>query len=108
MSTLQTVFNRMAIELGRSKDIIAIAADRDSAIAAQIDIRNAITDRDHIETGKLYDSISVSKYGSEYAIKAIYYGKYVNGYGRESDGTGFIDDGVNASILDGYEVEVVV
>ena len=100
----------MATELGRkTKDIIAIAQDRDSAEAAAESIRQEIEFRDNIQTGALLNSIpAVPIGGGEYAVKAIDYGKYVNGYQREVDGAGFIDDGVAAAQLDNYDVEVNV
>ncbi len=108
INTTKSVFARMQVELGRrSKDIVAIAGDRDSAEAAAMSIKDEIEFRDNIQTGALLNSITaVPIGGGEYAVKAIDYGKYVNGYQREVDGAGFIDDGVNAAILDGYDVEV--
>lgn len=100
----------MAVELGRkSKDIIAIAGDRDSAEAAAMSIREEIEFRDNIQTGALLNSISVTPVGGgEFAVKAIDYGKYVNGRQREVDNAGFIDDGVAAAQLDGFDVDVVI
>jgi hypothetical protein len=100
----------MSVELGRrSKDIIAIAGDRDSAEAAAESIRQEIEFRDNIQSGALLNSISVTPAGGgEFNIKAIDYGKFLNGRQREVDNAGFIDDGVNAAILDGYQVEVNV
>jgi len=110
INTTKSVFSRMATELGRkTKDIIAIAGDRDSAEAAAESIRQEIEFRDNIQTGALLNSITaVPIGGGEYAVKAIDYGKYVNGYQREIDGAGFIDDGVAAAQLDNYDVEVNV
>lgn len=110
INTTKSVFSRMAVELGRrSKDVIAIAGDRDSAEAAAISIREEIEFRDNIQTGALLNSINVvSAGGGEFAVKAIDYGKYVNGYQREVDGNGFIDDGVAAAQLDGFDVDVVI
>jgi len=107
INTQKSVFARMQIELGIRKDIIAIAGDRDSAEAAAMSIRDEIEFRDNIQTGKLLNSITaVPIGGGDYAVKAIDYGKYVNGYQREADGAGFIDDGVAAAQIDGYDVEV--
>ena len=100
----------MSVELGRrSKDIIAIAGDRDSAEAAAESIRQEIEFRDNIQTGALLNSITVTPAGGgEFNIKAIDYGKYLNGYQRNADGNGFIDDGVAAAQLDNYDVDVVI
>ena len=100
----------MSVELGRrSKDIIAIAGDRDSAEAAAESIREEIEFRDNIQSGALLNSISVTPAGGgEFAVKAIDYGKFVNGRQREVDGAGFIDDGVAAAQLDNYDVDVVI
>jgi hypothetical protein len=100
----------MSVELGRrSKDVIAIAGDRDSAEAAAMSIRDEIEFRDNIQTGALLNSISVVPAGGgDFAVKAIDYGKFVNGYQRTEDGNGFIDDGVAAAQLDGFDVDVVI
>ena len=100
----------MSVELGRrSKDVIAIAGDRDSAEAAAESIRQEIEFRDNIQTGALLNSITVTPAGGgEFNIKAIDYAKFLNGRQREVDDAGFIDDGVAAAQLDNYDVEVNV
>jgi hypothetical protein len=105
-----SVFARIAnISLASSKDIIAIAEDRESALAAKSDIIAEIEAYDHIDTGRMINSISVSSIGGgEFAIKAVDYAKYVNGYDREATGAGFIDDAIANAQLDGYDVEVAV
>ena len=110
INTQKSVFSRMSVELGRrSKDVIAIAGDRDSAEAAAMSIRDEIEFRDNIQTGALLNSISVVPAGGgDFAVKAIDYGKFLNGRQREVDNAGFIDDGVNAAILDGFDVDVVI
>ena len=106
-NTTKSVFSRMQVELGVRKDVIAIAQDKDSAEAAAMSIRDEIEFRDNIQTGKMLNSITaVPIGGGEYAVKAIDYAKYVNGYQREVDNAGFIDDGVAAAQLDGFDVEV--
>ena len=108
-NTTKSVFSRMQVELGVRKDVIAIAQDKDSAEAAAMSIRDEIEFRDHIDTGRMIDSITaVPIGGGEYGVKATQYAKYVNGYDREADGAGFIDDGVAAAQIDGYDVEVNV
>jgi hypothetical protein len=110
INTQKSVFKRLQVELGRrSKDVIAIAGDRDSAEAAAMSIRDEIEFRDNIQTGALLNSITtVPIGGGEFAVKAIDYGKFVNGYQRTEDGNGFIDDGVAAAQLDGFDVDVVI
>lgn len=109
INTTARVFERMSLELGQRKEIIAIAEDRESAEVAAEAIREEIEFRDHVNSGRLLNSVSVSSAGGgEYNVKAVPYAKYVNGYDREKDGSGFIDDGVNSAILDGYSVEVAV
>jgi hypothetical protein len=110
INTTKSVFSRMSVELGRrSKDVIAIAGDRDSAEAAAESIRQEIEFRDNIQTGALLNSISVTPAGGgEFNIKAIDYAKFLNGRQREVDGEGFIDDGVAAAQLDNYDVDVVI
>ena len=109
-NTTKSVFKRLQVDLGRrSKDVIAIAGDRDSAEAAAESIRQEIEFRDNIVSGALLNSISVTPAGGgEFNIKAIDYGKYLNGYQRQEDGNGFIDDGVAAAQLDNYDVDVVI
>jgi hypothetical protein len=64
INTTKSVFSRMSVELGRrSKDVIAIAGDRDSAEAAAESIRQEIEFRDNIQTGALLNSISVTPAG---------------------------------------------
>ena len=110
INTQKSVFKRLQIDLGRrSKDVIAIAGDRDSAEAAAESIRQEIEFRDNIVSGALLNSISVTPAGGgEYAVKAIDYAKFLNGRQREVDNAGFIDDGVAAAQLDNYDVEVNV
>ena len=109
-NTTKSVFKRLQVDLGRrSKDVIAIAGDRDSAEAAAESIRQEIEFRDNIVSGALLNSISVTPAGGgEFNIKAIDYGKYLNGYQREVENAGFIDDGVAAAQLDGFDVDVVI
>ena len=109
MSTLQTVFNRMAdVHLGRSKITVAYAGDIDSARALQQDIINEIDAYDHIVSGDLQNSVSVKKEGSEYAVKVLDYGVYVHGYDKERTGTSYLEDAANNSLIDGYDVDLVV
>lgn len=109
INTTKSVFSRMQVELGVRKDVVAIAADRDSAEAAAMSIRDEIEFRDNIVSGKMLNSVSaVPIGGGEYGVKIIDYGKFVNGYQREVDNAGFIDDGVAAAQLDGFDVEVNV
>ena len=109
-NTQKSVFKRLQVDLGRrSKDVIAIAGDRDTAEAAAESIRQEIEFRDNIVSGALLNSVSVTPAGGgEFAVKAIDYGKFVNGYQRTEDGNGFIDDGVAAAQLDGFDVDVVI
>ena len=98
----------MQVELGQRKDVIAYAGDRDSAQAIAQDVRNEIETFDHIDTGRMLNSVTATVRGGEHVVTAVDYAKYVNGYDRESDGAGFIDDAVNNAILDGYDGEVAV
>jgi hypothetical protein len=96
------------VQLGRSKVTVAYAGDLDSARALQQDIINEIDAYDHIVSGDLQNSVSIKKEGSEYAIKTLDYGVFVNGYDREKFGDGFIDDAVNNALLDNYDVEIAI
>lgn len=105
-NTVNTAFRKLS--LYTPKDVLVLSPDRDSAEVVAQAIRDEIEVRDHIDTGKMINSISVSKKGDEYAVKGVSYTKYVNGYDREIDGAGFIDDAVNSAILDGYEAETMI
>jgi hypothetical protein len=107
-NTQKSVWSRLQVELGQRKDIIAYAGDRDSAQAIAQDVRNEIETFDHIDTGRMLNSVTATTRGGEHVVTAVDYAKYVNGYDRESDGAGFIDDAVNNAILDGYDGEVAV
>jgi len=108
LNTQKSVWSRMQVELGQRKDVIAYAGDRDSAQAIAQDVRNEIETFDHIDTGRMLNSVTATVRGGEHVVTAVDYAKYVNGYDRESDGAGFIDDAVNNAILDGYDGEVAV
>jgi hypothetical protein len=102
----------MAIELGRSKDIIAYCEDRDTAQVLAMDIRDEIEAFDHIDTGRMIRSISVGRSGDPdlpYAVKGIDYLKYVNGRDRENFGGGFVDAAVDSTMSSGYgDIEVMI
>lgn len=85
------------IELGRRKDIIAVTDERDVAEAVADNIREAILDNGHVQTGRLLNSISVVKSGDEFEVKAVDYAKYVNGYDIEAGLGGFINEGIQAT-----------
>jgi len=105
----KSAFKRMQIELGRPpKDVIAIADDRDSAIAAAESIKDEIEAYDHVNTGKMIDSITPTVRDGEHVVTAVQYAKYVNGRDQENGEAGFIQDGVNQAQLDGYDVEAIV
>lgn len=108
INTQKSVFSRMQVELGVRKDILAYAADSDSAQAIAMDIRDEIEFNDHINTGKMLNSITATTRNGEHVVTGTTYAKYVNGYTRESEGAGFIDNAVNNAILDGFEGEVAV
>ena len=107
-NTQKSVWSRMQVELGQRKDVIAYAGDRDSAQAIAMDVRQEIENFDHIDTGRMLNSVTATVRGGEHVVTAVDYAKYVNGYDREKDGAGFIDDAVNSAILDGYDGEVAV
>ncbi len=109
-NTQQRVWDRLSqVYLGANRNVtVAYAADIDSARALQQDIINEIDAYDHIITGDLQRSVSVKKEGSEYAVRTLEYGIYVNGYDREKSGRGYIDDAVDNSLLDGYDVDIAI
>jgi hypothetical protein len=112
MTTLERVFDRMSIELGRRKDTIAYCEDRDTAQVLAMDIRDEIEAFDHVDTGRMLDSISVGRSGDSdlpYAVKGIDYLKYVNGRDRENFGGGFVDAAVDSTTSSGYgDIEVMI
>lgn len=110
-NTQQSVWNRMAaVDLAANKkDTLVIAEDRDAAIAIAQDIRDEIIAYDHISTGRMIDSISVTPAGGgEFAVKGIYYTKFVNDYDRFNSGEGFLDAAVSNAELDGYSGDLIV
>jgi hypothetical protein len=100
------------VYLGRTKDIIAICEDRDTAEVLAMDIRNEIEDFDHVDTGRMINSISVGRSGDRdlpFAVKGVDYLKYVNGRDRENFGGGFVDAAVDSTMNSNYgDIEVMV
>lgn len=85
------------IELGRKKDIIAVTDEREVAEAVADNVREAILDNGHVQSGRLLNSISVAKSGDEYEVKAVDYAKYVNGRDIDNGLDGFINEGIQAA-----------
>lgn len=97
------------LELATTKDIVAMAPDRDTALELKQNIVNEIEVFDHNVTGRMENSIGIRKMGDEYGITAVDYAKYVNGRDRENDGQGFIDAAVQQTIIDtGEDVILLV
>ena len=97
------------MQLAATKDIVAMAPDRDTALELKQNIIDEIEVFDHNVTGRLENSIGVRKMGDEYGITAVDYAKYVNGRDRESEGQGFIDVAVQQTIIDtGEDVQLLV
>jgi hypothetical protein len=98
---VSSVFARMnGVNLGLAKTVVAIADDRESAEVVAEAIRENIEFNDHVQTGRLLDSVSVTPAGrGDFNVKTVYYGPYVNAH------SGFIDDAINEAILDGYSVD---
>ena len=98
-------------ELGRKpKDILVIADSRE--LAEEIK-QNMIDEADlagHVDTGTMENSFNVVPVGGgDFAVKGVDYTKYVNGYDREANGTGFVDDAVNEALLDiGGNADVII
>lgn len=91
------------INLGMSKTVVAIAEDRESAEVVAEAIRENIEFEDHIRTGKLLSSVSVTPAGGgDFNVKTIYYGPYVNAH------SGFISDAISSAQIDGYDVQSLV
>lgn len=97
------------MELAKRKDVIATAEDRAAADNLKQYVIDEIEAFNHVDTGKLQNSIGVRDLGNgEYGVTAVDYAKYVNGRDRESGGEGFIDVAVNQARLDGDDVESLV
>lgn len=110
---LNNIFGKMnEVNLALSKEIIAIVEDRDTAEVLAMDIRDEIESWDHVDSGKMLNSISVGRSGDPdlpYAVKGVPYLKYVNGRDRENYGGGFVDVAVDNTLGSGYgEIEVMV
>jgi hypothetical protein len=99
-----SVWSRMnGVNLGLAKTVVAICDDKESAMVVAEAIRENIEFEDHIVTGNLLNSVSVtSAGGGEFNVKTAFYGPYVNAH------SGFITDAVNSAILDGYDAEALV
>ena len=97
------------MELATTKDVVAMAPDRDTALELKQNIIDEIEIFDHNVTGRMENSIGVRKMGDEYGVTAVDYAKYVNGRDRENDGQGFIDAAVQQTILEtGEDVILLV
>jgi hypothetical protein len=91
------------INLGLAKTVVAICEDRESAEVVAEGIRDNIEIEDHIQTGRLLDSVSVTPAGrGDFNVKTVYYGPYVDAH------SGFITDAINSAILDGYSAESLI
>ena len=93
-----------------TKDIIAVAPDRETAEELKQNIIDQIDLYGHIDTGRMENSIGIRNLGGgEMGITAVDYTKYVNGFDRERDGEGFLDVAVNETILDtGEDIQLLV
>ena len=110
--TLISELNRLELEahnnvedaefvvLGTVKDVLAVTDDRDTAEELKQNLIDQSDLYDHNQTGRMENSFKVRKAGDEFEVTGVDYAKYVNGYDRESTGTGFIDDAVSQTILD--------
>ena len=109
-SGAQTYLNKLNqfVDLGRKKEIIAIAESREMAEEIKQNVIDQLDFYDHNVTGNLENSIGVRPLGNgDFGVTAADYAKYVNGYDREKTGAGFVDDAVNQAILDlGQDAEV--
>ena len=110
LKSYQDKFSKYA-ELGRSpKDTLVIADSKDLADEIKQNIIDQSELFGHNDTGTMENSISVRPAGGgDYAVKGVDYTKYVNGYDRESNGSGFVDDAVNQALLDlGGDAQIII
>lgn len=98
------------MELARkAKEVVAMAGDRESAENLKQYVVDEMEAFDHVDTGKLQNSVGVRNLGGgEYGITMEEYGVYVNGRDRETMGEGFIDVAVNQALIDGDDVEILI
>lgn len=104
----KSVFKRMSIELGMRKDILVITEDADAAQVVAQNMRDEIELLDHVDSGKMLNSITATVRDGENVVTGVTYAKYVDGYDQEKGEQGFIQPAVDAAILDGYYAEKVV
>jgi hypothetical protein len=98
-------------ELGRKpKDTLVIADSKELAEEIKQNLIDESELAGHNNTGTMENSFSVrSNGGGDFAVKGIGYTKYVNGYDREANGSGFVDDAVNQALLDiGGDAQVII
>jgi len=110
LKSYQDKLNKYA-ELGRSpKDTLVIADSKELAEEIKQNLIDESELANHNVTGVMENSFSVRPNGGgDYAVKGVDYTKYVNGYDRESNGSGFVDDAVNQALLDlGGDAQVII
>jgi len=98
-------------ELGRkSKDTLVVADSRELAEEIKQNMIDESELAGHNDTGTMENSFSVRPNGGgDFAVKGVDYTKYVNGYDRETNGTGFVDDAVNQALLDlGGDAQIII
>ena len=104
----KSAFRRMTQELGARKDTLVIAEDADAAQVIAENIRQEIEAYDHVDTGRMLNSINATKRGGEDVVVGAEYTKYVNSNDQAKGEAGFLNDAVNSAIIDGYDGTVVV
>ena len=93
----------------RAKEVVAMAGDRESADNLKQHVIDEMEAFDHVDTGKLQNSVGVRNLGGgDFGITMEEYGVYVNGRDRESMGEGFIDVAINQALIDGDDVEILI
>lgn len=98
-------------ELGRKpKDTLVVADSRELAEEIKQNLIDESELANHNITGTMENSFSVRPNGGgDFAVKGVDYTKYVNGYDRESNGSGFVDDAVNQALLDiGGDAQIII
>jgi len=98
-------------ELGRKpKDTLVIADSKELAEEIKQNLIDESELAGHNNTGTMENSFSVRPNGGgDFAVKGVDYTKYVNGYDREANGSGFVDDAVNQALLDiGGDAQVII
>ena len=104
----KSAFKRMSQELGVVKETLIVAEDAEAAQVIAENVRQELENYDHVNTGRLLNSINATKRNGEDVVVGREYAKFVNSNDQAKGEAGFLNDAVNSAIIDGYDGTVVV